>query len=285
MDILALKSVFLYNSSYMQKIIISSWNVNGIRAVIRKGVFLEYIEKFQPTIFCLQETKALQEQAEIDLPEYREYWNSAEKKGYSGTAIFTREKPIRVFFELMHEDSKPMNLVDSEGRDANTEGRVITAEFEKFFLVNVYTPNAKDDLSRIPLRFTQWDPAFVTHLTMLEKIKPVITCGDFNVAHQEIDLARPKENEGKKGFTHEERQGFQNILDVGLLDSLRVIKGNEPNLYTWWSHWGNARERNVGWRIDYICVSKKLKKHIVNADIHPNIVGSDHCPVSVELSL
>ena len=241
-----------------------------------------FIEKHQPDILCLQETKAEKGQAIIDLPEYTEYWNSATKKGYSGTAIFTKIKPISVANGLSESIIKKYDLKADDYGDPNTEGRVITAEFEDFYIVTVYTPNAKEDLSRIPLRHKQWDPAFLAYCQSLEKKKPVIFCGDLNVAHTEDDLARPKENEGLKGFTKEEREGFENFVNHGFIDSFRVFnKGN--GFYTWWSHWANARERNVGWRIDYILTSKKLKEKIKSAGILPDVMGSDHCPVEIVL--
>jgi len=262
---------------------IISWNVNGIRAVHKKGLFMPFIEKHQPDILCLQETKAQENQSEVDLPEYEEYWNSAEKKGYSGTAIFTKIKPISVVLGLPEKIAKKYNLKDDGYGNPNTEGRVITLEFEKFYVVSVYTPNAKDDLSRMPLRHKQWDPAFLSYMQELEKNKPVIFCGDLNVAHTEEDLARPKENIGNKGFTDEEREGIQNIVDAGFVDTFRLFtKGNGH--YSWWSHFANARARNIGWRIDYIFVSPKLAKKVSSAKIFSEVMGSDHCPVSIELS-
>lgn len=259
-----------------------SWNVNGIRAVIRKNEFVPFIEKEKPDILCLQETKAQQGQAEIDLPDYEEYWNSAQKAGYSGTAIFTKIKPLNVTYGFPDDIANKYDLKDGKDRDSSTEGRVIAAEFDKFFVVTVYTPNAKDDLSRIPLRHEHWDPAFLEYCKALEKTKPVLFCGDLNVAHTEDDLARPKPNVGKKGFTKEEREGFQNFIDAGFVDTFRIFtKGNGH--YTWWTHWANARANNVGWRIDYWLASKSLRPHIKEAKIHPGIMGSDHCPVSVTL--
>ncbi len=261
---------------------IISWNVNGIRAVHKKGLFLPFMQEFQPDILCLQETKAEQGQAVIDLSGYEEYWNSAVKKGYSGTAIFTKIKPKSVVLGLPGDLAKKYKL-DSDGYgDPNTEGRVIAAEFTKFWLVTVYTPNAKDDLSRLSLRHKQWDPAFLAYMKRLEESKPVVFCGDLNVAHTPDDLARPKENEGVKGFTKEEREGIQSIIDKGFVDTFRMFtKGN--GYYTWWSHFANARERNVGWRIDYFFVSEKLKNKITAAKILPEIVGSDHCPTLIEM--
>jgi exodeoxyribonuclease-3 len=263
---------------------IYSWNVNGIRAVVRKGALQEFMAKEKPDILCLQETKALQGQAEIDFEGYEEYWNSAEKKGYSGTAIFTKIKPIKVINGFPDGFAKKYNFIDDETRDSANEGRVLTAEFDDFFLVTVYTPNAKDDLSRVPLRHKHWDPAFLAYVKQLEKTKPVVFCGDLNVAHTEDDLANPKPNRGKKGFTDQEREGFQNFIDSGMIDTFRMFKqGN--GYYTWWSHFANARARNVGWRIDYFVASGSLKDKIKAADIHPKILGSDHCPISLELEI
>lgn len=261
-----------------------SWNINGIRAVVRKELFKPFIEKEKPDILCLQETKAQQGQAEIDLAGYEEYWNSAHKPGYSGTAIFTKQKPISVTNDFPPILAKKYTLIDHLERDSSTEGRIVAAEFEKFYVVTVYTPNAKDDLSRIPLRHKHWDPAFLAYCKELEKSKPVIFCGDLNVAHTELDLANPKPNMGKKGFTLEEREGFQNLLDAGFIDTFRMFKqGN--GYYTWWSHFANSRARNVGWRIDYILVSQSLKNNIKAAEIHPDVMGSDHCPVSITLDI
>jgi exodeoxyribonuclease-3 len=263
---------------------IYSWNVNGIRAVVRKGLFTEFVEKEKPDILCLQETKAEQGQAEIDLKDYEEYWNSAEKKGYSGTAIFSKIKPISVTNGFPEDFAKKYKFVDHATRDSANEGRVIAAEFDKFYLVTVYTPNAKDDLSRIPLRHEHWDPAFLAYCKQLEQKKPVLFCGDLNVAHTPDDLARPGPNEGKKGYTKEEREGFDNFLKAGFVDTFRLFtKGNGH--YTWWTHWANARANNVGWRIDYFLVSESLKPHIKAADIHADIMGSDHCPISVTLNV
>ncbi len=262
---------------------IISWNVNGIRAVHKKGLFVPFVKKYKPDIICLQETKAEQHQSEVDLPEYEEYWNSSSgKKGYSGTAIFTRAVPISVMLDIPAKIAKKFKLVADKYGDANAEGRVIAAEFEKFFVVTVYTPNAKDDLSRIPLRHKVWDKAFLAYMKELEKHKPVIFCGDLNVAHTPDDLARPKENEGNKGFTDEEREGFQNFVDAGFIDTFRMFtKGNGH--YTWWSHFAGARERNVGWRIDYFLVSAKLKSKVKSASILSEAMGSDHCPIVLEI--
>lgn len=263
---------------------IYSWNVNGIRAATRSGLFQEFIQKHQPDILCLQETKAEQGQAVIDLPEYTEYWNSAEKKGYSGTAIFTKHMPHTVINGFSDDIIEKHKITGDTYGDPNREGRVIAAEFEKFYIVTVYTPNGKDDLSRIPLRHKHWDPGFLDYVKQLEKHKPVLFCGDLNVAHTPDDLARPKPNEGKKGYTLEEREGFDNFVKAGFADTFRMFtKGNGH--YTWWSHWGKARERNVGWRIDYFMASKSLKPHIKDAKIHADVFGSDHCPVSIELDI
>ena len=222
-----------------------SWNVNGIRAVLRKGDFEKFIEKHKPDILCLQETKAHRDQVEVDLPDYIEYWHSAEKKGYSGTAIFSKIEPLSVINGLLPEARKGLrHLVDDEGRDSTIEGRVISAEFDKYYVVTVYTPNAKDDLSRIPLRHRAWDPAFLKHCRVLEKKKPVIFCGDLNVAHTEDDLARPKPNEGKKGFTKEEREGFDNFVKGGFVDTFRMFTEDNGH-YTWWSHWGKIGRAHV----------------------------------------
>lgn len=263
---------------------IISWNVNGLRAVNKKGMFLPFVEKYKPDILCLQETKAEKGQVEIDLPEYEEYWNSAEKKGYSGTAIFSKEKPISIFLGFPETIVKQFNLKADGYGDPNTEGRVLTAEYAKFFLVNVYTPNSKDDLSRLTLRYKYWDPAFLAYCKHLEKKKPVIFCGDLNVAHKEIDLARPKENEGEHGFTMEERDGIDKMTKAGFVDTLRLFNKNGGN-YTWWSNWSNARTRNVGWRIDYFFVSKSVVKRLKKAEILPGVLGSDHCPVCVDIRI
>lgn len=263
---------------------IYSWNVNGIRSVIQKDRLLPFIAQHKPDILCLQETKAMRDQVEIDLPDYEEYWNSAVKKGYSGTAIFSRKPALKVTNGFDNTVAKRYHLIDGEDRDSATEGRIITAEYEKFYVVTVYTPNAKEDLSRLPLRQDHWDPAFLAHCKKLEKKKPVIFCGDLNVAHTELDLANPKPNRGKKGFTDEERQGFQNFIDAGFIDTLRLFKEGNGH-YTWWSHYAKSRERNVGWRIDYILVSPALKDKVKAAEIHADIMGSDHCPVSITLAV
>ncbi|MET0379186.1 MAG: exodeoxyribonuclease III [Spongiibacteraceae bacterium] len=262
---------------------IYSWNVNGIRAVLKKNLFQPFLAEHQPDILCLQETKAERDQVEIDLPGYHEYWNSAIKKGYSGTAIFSKQKPLNVINGFPDDFAQRFTFADELQRDSADEGRVITAEFEKFFVVTVYTPNAKEDLSRLPLRHKHWDPAFLAYCKQLETKKPVIFCGDLNVAHTELDLANPKPNRGKKGFTLEEREGFQNFVDAGFIDTLRIFKQGNGH-YSWWSHYANARARNVGWRIDYVLVSPALREAVKSADIHADVMGSDHCPVSITLA-
>ena len=258
---------------------IMSWNVNGLRAVLNKGALQKLMHEQKPDIICLQETKAKQGQAEIDFPEYEELWNSADRPGYSGTAIFTKIKPLSVRNNL----TTTQNFADQFG-DPLTEGRVLTAEFEKFFLVNVYTPNAKNALERLDLRAKLWDPEFLHYLKELEKTKPVVVCGDFNVAHEEIDIARPKTNHHSAGFTDEERQGMTNYLNAGLIDTFRSLHPNEVR-YTWWSHWGHARKNNVGWRIDYVLISGELESVLKSAEIYEDYFGSDHCPISIELEI
>ena len=248
---------------------IISWNVNGIRAVIKKG-FLDFINDFNPDIICIQETKAHPEQVDLDLDNYKfKYWNSATKKGYSGTAIFSKIKPISV-----------QNDMNIEKHD--DEGRVICMELKNYFLVTVYTPNSKRDLSRLDYRSNEWDRDFLIYLKELEKIKPIIFCGDLNVAHKEIDLKNPKTNKKNAGFTNEERLGFDNYINSGFLDTFRMYN-KEPNHYTWWSYMFNSRAKNVGWRIDYFCISEILKKKINKSIILPEIMGSDHAPILIEI--
>jgi exodeoxyribonuclease-3 len=262
---------------------IYSWNVNGIRAVLKKDFFYPFLKQHQPDILCLQETKAERGQVEVDLQDYHEYWNSAVKKGYSGTAIFSRTKPLNVLNGFPDDISKKYGFANDAFGDPTQEGRVIAAEFEKFYVVTVYTPNAKDDLGRLNLRHEHWDPAFLAYCKQLEQHKPVIFCGDLNVAHTELDLANPKPNMGKKGFTTEERAGFQKFVDAGFVDTFRMFTQGNGH-YTWWSHFAGSRARNVGWRIDYFLVSASLRNTVKSAAIHADVLGSDHCPVSIEIS-
>lgn len=263
---------------------IYSWNVNGLRAVVNKGLWYSFIESTDPDIICLQEIKAKPEQLNINLGSYRAFYYPAEKPGYSGTAILTKLQPLQVIDGLPQELCLQYHLKGDMYGDPNLEGRVLTVEFKNFWLTTVYTPNSKDDLSRIPLRQNSWDPAFLAFIKQLEITKPVICCGDFNVAHTEEDLENPKSNKGKKGFTTEERQGFDNFVNNGFIDTLRLFKVGK-GYYTWWSYFANARKRNIGWRIDYFLTSKSLKEKIISADIHPDIVGSDHCPISLQIDL
>ncbi len=256
---------------------IISWNVNGIRAVIKKG-FLEFIETYNPDILCIQETKAHPDQVDLDLSNYPyKFWSSAEKKGYSGTAIFSKIKPIKFTSGLN------MSKHDSEGR-------VITLEFKNYFLINVYTPNSKRELTRLDYRYNEWDPDFLAYLKSLEEQKPIIFCGDLNVAHREIDLANPQTNKttksrpGNAGFTDKERESFENIIDSGFIDTFRVFN-KDPEHYSWWSYRANARARNIGWRIDYVCVSDCLKSDLKKASILPEVFGSDHAPVLLDIDI
>ena len=279
---------------------IFSWNVNGLRAVSRKGELQKFLEEYKPDVLCLQEIKCKPEQVEI--PDgYNIIINSADKPGYSGTAILfsshdlfaknvirwqaegtaLRANPsvasgIYVFGQTNLNDQCSKNSI------AVPEGRITVLEFEKFYLVNVYVPNSKPDLSRLKLRENEWDPEFLKFLKELEKTKPVVVCGDFNAAHEEIDLARPKQNRHNAGFTDEERRGITNLINAGFIDTFRALNPDEKR-YTWWSHWGHARENNVGWRIDYFFISKALKKNLKAAEIYENVKGSDHCPVSIDL--
>ena len=261
-----------------------SWNVNGIRSVHKKGMLLPVVETLKPDILCLQETKAEEHQSEVDLPDYEEYWHSsAGKKGYAGTAIFTKEKPLSVILGFPEEIIKKYKLIDGYG-DPNKEGRVIAAEYKDFYIVNVYTPNSKPDLSRLGLRHKHWDPAFLAFAKQLEKKKPVIFCGDLNVAHTPDDLTHHEANDGEHGFTKEEREGIDTIIKAGFVDTFRIFKLGK-GFYSWWSNFSNARARNVGWRIDYFFVSKALEKKVKKAEIHPEFHGSDHCPILLELSI
>jgi len=247
-----------------------SWNVNGLRACINKG-FLDFFLLADADIFCIQETKLQSGQVELDLPGYDQFWNFSEKKGYSGTAVFTKIRPQSISYGLGIEEH-------------DKEGRVITAEFDEFFLVCVYTPNSQDGLRRLSYRM-DWEDAFRAHISALDSEKPVIVCGDMNVAHQEIDLKNPKTNRMNPGFTDEERRKFSELLDLGITDTFRYLYPELENAYTWWSFRSNARERNVGWRIDYFLVSDRLTGNISKAYICSEIMGSDHCPVGLELIL
>lgn len=272
---------------------IISWNVNGIRAVHKKGLFVPFVEEYKPDIICLQETKAKKEQSEIDLPEYEEYWNSAEKAGYSGTAIFTKIKPLSIHLGLPEDICKKYKLNEDSYGDPNKEGRVITAEFKDLFVVCVYTPNSKGDLSRLPLRHKAWDPAFLEYVKNLKNGptqggsasggKNVVFCGDLNVAHTEEDLANPKQNEGEHGFTKEEREGLDKVVESGFIDTFRHFTPEGNGYYTWWTPWRNSRERNIGWRIDYLFANKELLPKIKSSKILKDVMGSDHCPVLLEL--
>ncbi len=258
-----------------------TWNVNGIRAVHKKGLFVPLVDSVKPDIICLQETKALQHESPLDLPEYHEFWNSAQKKGYSGTAIFTKEKPLAVLYDFPESIIKKYSLADQYG-DPNTEGRVIAIELEKYYVVTVYTPNSKGDLSRLITRETAWDPAFLEYVKQLNKKKPVIFCGDLNVAHTPDDLANPKSNERTHGFTAEERSGIDKIIKAGFVDTFRLFTQGNGH-YTWWSNFANSRTRNIGWRIDYWFVSREIKDSVTSCTILADHMGSDHCPVVLEL--
>ena len=247
-----------------------SWNVNGLRACVQKG-FLDFFKEADADFFCLQETKLQEGQITVNLPMYHQYWNYAEKKGYSGTAIFCRQEPIRVQYGISVEEM-------------DAEGRVITLEFDKFYLVTCYTPNSQRELTRLAYRM-QWEDAFAAYLCKLDSHKPVILCGDLNVAHKEIDLKNPSSNHKSAGFTDEERSAFSRLLDKGFTDTFRYLHPALTGAYSWWSYMFQARKNNAGWRIDYFVVSNRLQENIVNASIHSDIMGSDHCPVSLELAL
>lgn len=261
-----------------------SWNVNGIRAVIRKDLLAPFMASEQPDIVGLQELKAKPDQFSLDPDGYEMFWYPAEKPGYSGTSIFSKPKPLQVIDGFPRDIIEKFSVAGDLYGDPNLEGRILAAEYDAFWFVTVYTPNAKEDLSRLPMRYHNWDPAFLAYAKHLEKTKPVVFCGDLNVAHSEDDLAHPAANRGKKGFTDEERAGFQAFLNAGFIDTYRMFTKGSGH-YTWWSPWAKARERNVGWRIDYFLVSQGLKDKVVAAAIHPSIMGSDHCPVSVTLDV
>ncbi len=247
-----------------------SWNVNGIRACVQKG-FLDYFKETDADFFCIQETKMQAGQLSLELDGYYQYFNYAEKKGYSGTAIFTKHKPISVTYGIGIEEH-------------DREGRVITLEYEKFYMVTVYTPNSQNELKRLDYRM-RWEDDFKGYLKGLEESKPVVVCGDLNVAHREIDLKNPKTNRKNAGFTDEEREKFQNLMDCGFVDTYRYLYPNQEGIYSWWSYRFKAREKNAGWRIDYFLVSDSLKNNIKEASIHTDIFGSDHCPVELVLEL
>ena len=245
-----------------------SWNVNGIRACVQKG-FLDFFKEADADIFCIQESKMQEGQLDLELEGYHQYWNYAEKKGYSGTAIFTKQEPLSVQYGIGIEEH-------------DKEGRVITLEFKDFYMVTVYTPNSQNELARLPYRMI-WEDDFLAYLKYLVKTKPVIFCGDLNVAHKEIDLKNPKTNRKNAGFTDEERQKFTEVLEAGFIDTFRYFYPDVEEIYSWWSYRFSARAKNAGWRIDYFCVSECLKDRLVDAMIFTEVMGSDHCPVQLEL--
>lgn len=246
-----------------------SWNVNGIRACVQKG-FLDFFNEIDADIFCIQESKMQAGQLDLELEGYHQYWNYAEKKGYSGTAIFTKKEPISVSYGIGIEEH-------------DKEGRVITLEFDDFYMITVYTPNSQNELARLPYRMT-WEDAFLAYLKKLEETKPVVFCGDLNVAHKEIDLKNPKTNRKNAGFTDEEREKFSTLLEAGFVDTFRHFYPDMENIYSWWSYRFSARAKNAGWRIDYFVVSECLKDRLVDAKILTEIMGSDHCPVVLEMN-
>lgn len=245
-----------------------SWNVNGLRACVGKG-FLDYFKEVDADIFCIQETKLQENQIILELPGYEQYWNYAEKKGYSGTAVFTKIKPISVKYGIGMEEH-------------DQEGRVITLEYQDFYLVNAYIPNSQRELARLDYRM-KWEDDFRNYLMELDNVKPIVYCGDLNVAHKEIDLKNPKANRRNAGFTDEEREKMTKLLDSGFIDSFRYFYPDKEDAYTWWSYMGNARAKNIGWRIDYFIVSERLKDRMKDAAIHSHVMGSDHCPIVLEL--
>ena len=246
-----------------------SWNVNGIRACVNKG-FKDFFKDENADIFCIQETKCQEGQIELEFEGYKSFWNSAEKKGYSGTAIFCKKEPISVKYGIGIEEH-------------DKEGRVITLEFEKFYMVNIYTPNSKRELERLDYRCI-WEDEIRKYLLELNKTKPVIMCGDLNVAHKEIDLKNPKTNHHNAGFTDEEREKMTELLDAGFTDTFRYLYPDKENQYSWWSYMGHTREKNIGWRIDYFIISNDIQKNIKDAYIYPEILGSDHCPVGLNIN-
>lgn len=247
-----------------------SWNVNGIRACLKKG-FEEYFQEANADIFCIQETKCQEGQVELTLPGYHQYWNSAVRKGYSGTAIFAKREPLSVSYGIGIDEH-------------DQEGRVITLEYEDFYFVTVYTPNSQNELARLSYRM-DWERDFLEYLTKLEERKPVVWCGDLNVAHQEIDLKNPKTNRKNAGFTDEERACFTKVLESGFIDTFRYFYPDQEGIYSWWSYRFRAREKNAGWRIDYFLVSSSLREKMVDAKIHTQVLGSDHCPVELDITL
>lgn len=252
----------------MKKMI--SWNVNGLRACVQKG-FLDYFKEADADIFCIQESKLQEGQIELPLEGYHQYWNYAQKKGYSGTAVFSKEEPLSVAYGIGTEEH-------------DQEGRVITLEFDTYYLVTVYTPNSQNELARLPYRM-EWEDAFLAYLKELEEKKPVIFCGDLNVAHKEIDLKNPKTNRKNAGFTDEEREKFSRVVESGFIDTYRYFYPEQEGVYSWWSYRFRAREKNAGWRIDYFCVSECLKDKLTDARIHTEVMGSDHCPVELQIDL
>lgn len=247
-----------------------SWNVNGLRACVQKG-FVEFFNEIDADVFCIQESKLQEGQIDLELPGYHQYWNYAEKKGYSGTAIFTKAEPLSATYGIGIEEH-------------DKEGRVITLEMDHFYIVTVYTPNSQNELARLPYRMA-WEEAFLTYLKNLEEKKPVIFCGDLNVAHKEIDLRNPKTNRKNAGFTDEERGQFTNLLESGFIDTFRHFYPDQESIYSWWSYRFSARAKNAGWRIDYFCVSKSLEDKLQDAKIHTEILGSDHCPVELQIAI
>ncbi|AST90317.1 exodeoxyribonuclease III [Sutcliffiella cohnii] len=245
-----------------------SWNVNGLRACVTKG-FLDYFHDVDADIFCIQESKLQEGQIDLPLEGYYQYWNYAEKKGYSGTAVFTKIKPISVRYGVGEEDTEP-------------EGRILTLEYDDFYLVNMYTPNSQRDLARLPFRL-QWEDNIRQYLKQLDQGKPVVLCGDLNVAHEDLDLKNFKSNRGNSGFTDEERGKMTELLKEGFIDSFRYFYPTKGDCYTWWSYMRNVRARNIGWRIDYFIVSESLKDRLVDADIHDQVLGSDHCPIQLTI--
>jgi exodeoxyribonuclease-3 len=296
-----------YGTMFYVKLV--SWNINGIRAVQKKGLLEPFFQKLAPDVACFQETKAHRHQfnkarkdagapslfgetaqdgsdetEEVTIPGYKEYWNSADKSGYAGTAIFSKTEPLAVVHGIPAELVEKFHVKPDQFGDPNAEGRVIMAEYKGFYVVNVYTPNSKRELSRLDLRHKHWDPAIRAYCAQLDQKKPVLFCGDLNVAHAPDDLANPKANEGEHGYTKEEREGIDLLLKEGFVDTFRVKTAGSGH-YSWWSHFANSRIRNVGWRLDYIFASERVIARMQSAKIHSDIYGSDHCPVSVEIDI